>query len=104
MISGDPANISGSAPDNIGDRAQIALSDHLRLETIFDAMGVPDHTDHGPSHRKYSAVIVLRKRILLGWATIPDDHACDARDQHVMRTHILRDGFAVGGPSPAIFA
>ena len=59
-----PANISGSAPAHVGHRAQIALSDHLRLETIFDAMGVPDHTDHGPSHRKNSAVIVLCKDLL----------------------------------------
>ena len=48
-------------PRHVGDRAQIALSDHLGLETIFDAIGVPDHTDHGPSHRKNSAVIVLCK-------------------------------------------
>jgi hypothetical protein len=34
------------------------------LETIFDAMGVPDHTDHGPSHRENSAFIVLRKDLL----------------------------------------
>jgi ATP-dependent helicase HrpB len=29
-----------------------------------DNMGVPDHTDHGPSHRKNSAVIVLCKDLL----------------------------------------
>ena len=49
---------------NVGDRAQVALSDHLGLETIFGTIGVPDHTDHGPSHRKNSAVIVLCKNLL----------------------------------------
>ena len=63
VISGEPANISGSAPGHVGDRAQIALSDHLRLETIFDAMGVRDHPDHGPPHRRNSAVIVLCKNL-----------------------------------------
>ena len=50
-------------PRHVGDRAQIALSDHLRLETIFDAMGVRDHPDHGPPHRRNSAVIVLCKNL-----------------------------------------
>src|SRR6185295_19077608 len=59
-----------------GDRTQVALSDHLRLETIFDAIGVPDHTDHGPRHRKNSAVIVLCKD-LPGWAMIGEDNACE---------------------------
>jgi hypothetical protein len=48
----------------VGNGAKVALSDHLCLETIFDAMGVPDHTDHGPSHRENSAFIVLRKDLL----------------------------------------
>ena len=43
---------------HVGHGTKIALSDHLGLETIFDAMGVPDHTDHGPSHRQNSAFIV----------------------------------------------
>ena len=64
MISGDPANISGSAPAHVDDGAKVALSDHLDWETIFDAMGIPDHTDHGPSHRLNSAFIVLRKDLL----------------------------------------
>ena len=37
---------------DVGHGAKVALSDHLCRETIFDAMGVSDHTDHGPSHRK----------------------------------------------------
>jgi hypothetical protein len=69
---------------HIGDRTQVTFSDHLRRETIFDAMGVPDHPDHGPSHRQTSAVIVLCKD-LLGWVTIPADHACEiVPDQHDM--------------------
>ena len=64
VISGEPANISGSAPATSVTARKVALSDHLRLETIFDAIGVPDHTDHGPSHRKNSAVIVLCKDLL----------------------------------------
>jgi hypothetical protein len=33
----------------------------LGCEAIFDAMGIPDHTNNGPSHRLNSAFIVLRK-------------------------------------------
>jgi len=46
---------------HVGDSAKVAFSDHLGCETIFDAMGIPDHTDHGPSHLLISAFIVLRK-------------------------------------------
>jgi hypothetical protein len=46
---------------HVDDGAKVALSDHRDWETIFDAMRIPDHTDHGPSHRKNSAVIVLCK-------------------------------------------
>ena len=50
-------------PGHVGDRAQIALSDHLRLEPVLDAMGIRDHPDHGPPHRSHSAVIVLCKNL-----------------------------------------
>ena len=50
-------------PRHVGDRAQIALSDHLRLKPVFDAMGVRDHPDHGPPHRSNSVVIVLCKNL-----------------------------------------
>jgi hypothetical protein len=49
---------------HVDDGAKVALSDHLDWETIFDAMRIPDHTDHGPSHRLNSAFIVLRKDLL----------------------------------------
>jgi len=32
-------------------RAKVSLSDHLRRKSIFDAIGVPDHTDYRPPHR-----------------------------------------------------
>jgi hypothetical protein len=35
---------------NLHHGAKVALSDHLCRETIFEAMGVSDHADHGPSH------------------------------------------------------
>jgi len=40
----------GHGTRDLGNRAQVALSDHLDRETIFDAMGVSDHANHGPSH------------------------------------------------------
>ena len=77
VISGDAGEHQRQRAGDVGDRAQVALADHLGLETVFDAMGVPDHTDHGPSHRRNSAVIVLCKN-LPGWAMITEDNACAA--------------------------
>ena len=48
---------------DVGHRTKVAFSDHLGCEAILDAMGVPDHTDYGPSHRQSSAFIVQRKDI-----------------------------------------
>ena len=35
---------------DVGHRPKIALADQLGRKSIFDAMGVPDHTDHRPPH------------------------------------------------------
>ena len=35
---------------DFGDRAKVSLADHLGRKSIFDAIGVPDHTDHRPPH------------------------------------------------------
>ena len=35
---------------DFGDRPQISLSDHLCRKSIFNAIGVSDHADHGPPH------------------------------------------------------
>jgi hypothetical protein len=35
-------------------RTEVSFSDHLDRKSIFDAMGIPDHTDHRPPHRMAS--------------------------------------------------
>ena len=52
VISGEPANISGNAPDTSATARRLRSPTICVCETIFDAMGVSDHTDHGPSHRE----------------------------------------------------
>jgi hypothetical protein len=39
---------------DFGHRAEIPLPDHLRRKSIFDAIGISDHTDHRPPHRSKS--------------------------------------------------
>ena len=51
---------------DVRHRAEIAFTDHLRRETIFKAMGVADHADHGPSH---NLRLAQEESFLLG--TIP---------------------------------
>jgi hypothetical protein len=47
----------------------------LRRETIFEAMGVPDHTDHGPPHRLISTFTVSSSKNFPYWIKSGDDHA-----------------------------
>jgi hypothetical protein len=42
---------------DIGDRAKVSLSDQLGRKSIFDAIGIADHTDHRPPHRSKSDLI-----------------------------------------------
>ena len=49
---------------DLGHRAKIPFTDHLCREAIFDAMGVSDHADYGPSHR--STFRYLRQIIYAG--------------------------------------
>ena len=51
---------------DFGQRTEIAFTDHLRRETIFEAMGVADHADHGPFH--YLCLAQERSSIL---GTVP---------------------------------
>ncbi len=43
------------ATGHLGHGAQVSLTDHLDLKTIFDAMGVPDHADDRLFHLPYRA-------------------------------------------------
>jgi hypothetical protein len=71
---------------DVGHRAKIALSDHLRRETIFDAIGVSDHTDHRPPHRLLSN---LTSHMTSGAdharRPTPDQHATPAQRQCYFR-------------------
>src|ERR1700722_7678546 len=59
---------------DFGHRPEISFTDHLCGKSVFDAMGIPDHTDHRPPHP---------------WLPIPcrksgTDHASrSAADQHI---------------------
>jgi len=53
VTSADAANISGKAPD-LGHRAEIPFTDHLGRKSIFDAIGIANHTDHRSPHRQIS--------------------------------------------------
>ncbi len=51
---GGPGKHQRQRARHFGHRAKISLSDQLRRESVFDAIGVPDHTNHRPPHRLLS--------------------------------------------------
>src|SRR6185437_13883276 len=76
------------------DRAEIPLADHLGSKSVFDAMGVSNHTDDGPSHR--STFTISGKHILCPVA-IPDQYAVLAQPRCYFR---VKAWFAsIGSPA-----
>ena len=59
---------------DLGHRAKVPLADHLGRKSIFDAIGIADHTDYRPPHRLQS----IPRRKLQAGSCLPAD-----ADQHV---------------------
>jgi hypothetical protein len=70
---------------DFGHRAKVSLSDHLGRKSIFDAIGISDHTDYRPAHRLQSNPAPQ----ITGRSCLPADagSTCYARFPHATALH-----------------